>query len=50
MKKNRVIEFEPRERILEKAKKYVESVESFFEESDAAIPLLVRLLQKERMT
>jgi len=34
MKKNRVIEFEPRKRILEKAQKYVESLESFSEEAD----------------
>lgn len=45
MKKNRVIEFDPRERVLEKAKKYVESVELFFEESEQAIPLLLRALK-----
>ena len=45
MKKNRVIEFEPRERILKKAKKYIESIELFFEEHDQAIPLLVRAMK-----
>ncbi|MBI4488008.1 MAG: HEAT repeat domain-containing protein [Deltaproteobacteria bacterium] len=45
MKKNRVIEFEPRERILEKAKKYIESLELFSEESDQAIPLLLRAMK-----
>jgi HEAT repeat protein len=45
MKKNHVIEFEPRERILEKAKKYIESVELFSEESDQAIPLLLRAVK-----
>ncbi len=45
MKKNRVIEFEPRERLLEKAKNYVESLELFTEESDQAIPLLLRAMK-----
>jgi hypothetical protein len=45
MKKNRVIEFESKERILEKAKKYVESIESFLEESDQAVPLLLRAMK-----
>ena len=45
VKKNRVIEFEPRERLLEKAKKYVESLESFFEEADRAIPLLLKAMK-----
>ena len=44
MKKNRVIEFEPRERILEKAKNYIESLDLFFEESDRAVPLLLKAL------
>ncbi len=42
---NRVIEFEPRERVLEKAKKYVESVELFYEERDQAFPVLLRALK-----
>ncbi len=45
MKKNRVIEFDPRERILEKAKKYVESLELFSAEADQAIPLLLKALR-----
>ncbi len=45
MKKNQVIKLEPRERILAKARNYVESVESFLEESDQAIPLLLKALR-----
>jgi len=45
MKKNTVIEFEPRKRFLEKAKKSIESLELFFEESDQAIPLLLRAMK-----
>ncbi len=45
MKKNRVIEFDPRERILEKAKKYVGSLELFSAEADQAIPLLLKALK-----
>ncbi len=42
---NRVIQFEPRERVLAKAKKYIESVELFFEERDQAFPVLLRALK-----
>ena len=45
MKKNHVIEFEQKERILEKAKKYIESLELFSGESDQAIPLLLRAMK-----
>jgi len=45
MKQNHVIEFEPKERILEKAKKYVESVDLFFEERDRAVPLLLKAMK-----
>jgi len=45
MKKNRVIEFEAKERILEKAKKYIESVESFLDDGDQAISLLLRAMK-----
>lgn len=45
MKKNHVIEFEPKERILEKAKKYVESVDLFFEKRDRAVPLLLKAMK-----
>lgn len=44
-KTNRVVEFDPKERILEKAKHYVESVELFLDERDQAIPLLLRALK-----
>jgi HEAT repeat protein len=42
MKKNSVIEFEPKERILAKAKAYVDSVESFLDDGDQAVSLLLR--------
>src|SRR6266436_5372337 len=45
MKKNRVIKFEPRDRILDKAKKYIESVESFLDDRDQGISLLLRALK-----
>ena len=45
MKKNRVIELEPRERILEKAKKCIESFDLFFEEGDRAVPLLLKAMK-----
>ncbi|MFQ5847314.1 MAG: HEAT repeat domain-containing protein [Candidatus Methylomirabilales bacterium] len=45
MKKKRVIEFDPRARILEKAKQYVESVALFAEEADQAIPLLLKAMK-----
>jgi HEAT repeat protein len=43
--KNRVIEFEPKERILEKARKYVDSVEDFLDEPNQAIPLLLKAMK-----
>jgi HEAT repeat protein len=45
MKKHRVIAFEPRARTLKKAKKYIDSLELFFDESDQAIPLLLRAMK-----
>lgn len=45
MKKNRIIAFEPRARMLAKAKKYVESLEVFSEEADQAIPLLLKAMR-----
>lgn len=42
---NRVIGFDPKERILDKAKNYVASVELFLDERDQAIPLLLRALK-----
>ena len=44
-KTNRVIGFDSKERILEKAKNYIESVELFIDERDRAIPLLLRALK-----
>jgi HEAT repeat protein len=45
MKNNHVIEFEPRERILEKANKYIESVESFLDDGDKAVHLLLTAMK-----
>ena len=45
MKKNRVIKFDSKERILKKARSYVESVETFFDESEQAIPLLLKAMK-----
>jgi HEAT repeat protein len=45
MKKNQIIKLEPKARILAKARNYVESIESFLEESDQAIPLLLKALK-----
>jgi HEAT repeat protein len=45
MKKNPVIELEPKARILDKAKKYIESVESFLDDGDSAVSLLLRAMK-----
>jgi HEAT repeat protein len=45
MNKNRVIEFDSKERVLKKARSYVESVETFFDESEQAIPLLLKAMK-----
>jgi len=45
MKKNRVIKFDSKERILKKARSYVESVETFFDESEQAISLLLKAMK-----
>jgi HEAT repeat protein len=45
MKKDRVIKFDSKERILKKARSYIESVETFFDESDRAIPLLLKAMK-----
>ncbi len=45
MKNNRVIKFDSKERILKTARSYVESVETFFDESDRAIPLLLKAMK-----
>ena len=41
-KTTRVIEFDSKQRILEKAQNYVESVDLFIDERDQAIPLLLK--------
>jgi len=45
MKKNRVIELEPKARILDRARKYIESVESFLDDGDQAVSLLLRAMK-----
>ena len=40
-----MIAFEPRERILAKAKQYVDSAETFLEDGDQAMPLLLKALK-----
>ena len=45
MSKNKVINFEPQDRLLEKAQQYIDSVENFLEERETAIPLLLRALK-----
>ena len=45
MKKNRVVKFDSKERILKAAKNYVESVDTFVDESDRAIPLLLKAMK-----
>jgi HEAT repeat protein len=45
MKKNPVIELEPKARILEKARKYIQSVESFLDDGDQAVSLLLRAMK-----
>ena len=45
MNKNKVITFEPRDRLLKKAGSYIESIELFLEERDKAVPLLLKALK-----
>jgi HEAT repeat protein len=45
MSKNNIINFEPQDRLLEKAQQYVDSVEDFLEERETAVPLLLRALK-----
>jgi HEAT repeat protein len=45
MKKNPVIELEPKARILEKARKYIQSVESFLDDGDQAVSLLLKAMK-----
>jgi HEAT repeat protein len=45
MKNSNVIDFEPKERLFEKAGSYIESIELFLEERDEAVPLLLKALK-----
>ena len=45
MKNSNVIDFEPRERIFEKVRSYIESVEVFLEEREKAVPMLLKALK-----
>jgi len=45
MKKNHVIELEPKARIIDRARKYIESVESFLDDGDQAVSLLLRAMK-----
>jgi HEAT repeat protein len=45
MNKNKIINFEPRERLIEKAGSYIDSVELFLEERGKAVPLLLKALK-----
>lgn len=45
MKQNNVIDFEPKERLLEKATLYVESIDLFLDERGEAVPLLLKALK-----
>jgi HEAT repeat protein len=42
---DKVIKFDPREKILEKAKRYVEDEEVFLEDMEQAVPLLLKALE-----
>lgn len=45
MKNNRVVAFDSKHRILERAKKYVQSVESFLDEGEQAVLLMLKALK-----
>jgi len=45
MKKNHVIALEPKARILDRARRYVESVESFLDDGDQAVSLLLKAMK-----
>jgi len=45
MKKHQVIELEPKARILDRARKYIASVESFLDDGDRAVSLLLRAMK-----
>jgi len=45
MNKNKIINFEPKERLIEKVGFYTDSLELFLEERDKAVPLLLKALK-----
>lgn len=45
LNKNKIIHFEPKERLIEKVVSYIDSVELFLEERDKAVPLLLKALK-----
>lgn len=45
MNKGNIINFEPKQRLLEKVDSYIESVELFLEEEDKGVPLLLKALK-----
>jgi len=45
MNKNKIINFEPKERLIEQASSYIDSVELFLEERGKAVPLLLKALK-----
>jgi HEAT repeat protein len=44
-RKNKIINFEPQERLLEKAQKYIDDVAFFLDDKQDAVPLLLRALK-----
>lgn len=45
MEKNNIIEFDPKQRILELAKRYTDSLELFLQEREQAVPLLLKAVK-----
>ena len=45
MNKNHIIEFDPKERILEKAGSYIDSLEMFLDEYEQAVPFLIKAMK-----
>lgn len=45
MNKSKILDFEPKERLIEKARKYIDSIEYFLEERNEALPLLLKALK-----
>jgi hypothetical protein len=45
MEKNNIIEFDLKQRILEMAKRYTDSLELFLQEREQAVPLLLKAVK-----